>query len=123
MNYDLTNNVIMWGEVIVFDKKRFKDVIIIGNSYHIWDWKKTGTTDKTGVLLDDFDAYLTKEIHIIVFATGFHGRLHVSAALISYLTKIGKTVYVDTSFEAMKIYNNLVAIYPNNIIGIFHSTC
>jgi hypothetical protein len=109
-----------WGRLEVGDES-YKDAKLFPGGSREWDWNETGTRHEPGVGPADVEELLANGAAVVIFGTGFYGRLRVREETREMLGERGVAVHVLQTEEAVGLYNEL---RDTEMAGaLIHSTC
>lgn len=112
---------IAWGSMEVEGLTPGKDFKLYPGGGRPWNWVETGTRHSPGIQPEDVQELLDNGAATIVLSRGMQLQLQVDPRTIELLQRLGITVHVAETTEAVKIYNEAVESVP--VGGLFHSTC
>lgn len=116
-----------WGNVTITDPKNgnntYKDVVVLPSLVKEWNWKDHKMSHDPGVTASAVQAFIdSPDLTDVILTRGMEGVLLVPDAVIDLLKKAGKTVHVEFTRDAAKLYNELVK-QGKKVGGLFHTTC
>ncbi|MCH7664253.1 MAG: Mth938-like domain-containing protein [Chloroflexi bacterium] len=110
-----------WGRLEVEGYPTFKDAKLFPGGARAWDWAETGTHHKPGIQMADVEELLQHGAKVVILSKGTHQDLQIPAATILALEKLGVTVHVLQTEQAVGLYNQLCG--QVFVAGLFHTTC
>lgn len=110
-----------WGEIVLEDGRRYKDVKLWPGGARNWDWRETGTHHSPGILPADVRELLENGATEVVLSRGQLKRLQVADATLNLLADRMIPVHVASTRKAIELYNELSR--RTQVGGLFHSTC
>jgi hypothetical protein len=110
-----------WGNVLVDEDNRYKDVKLYPGGHRGWDWNETGTHHRPGILVADVEELLEHGAEQVILSSGFFERLQVADETREFLTKKRIAFERLQTEKAVKRYNEL---RQKHAVGaLIHSTC
>jgi len=109
-----------FGRIRVHGKTYTNDVIVTPEKVvcEKW-WRREGHM----VFLEDIKSYVVEySPRILVFGTGYYGRVQVREEVYSFLEEKGIETHALPTREAVELFNE-IARREKNILGAFHLTC
>lgn len=120
-NVSPTIKKVSWGQVELTDGNTYRDAMLYPGGCQPWDWNKSGTHHKPGILPQDVQYLLEHGAEAIVLSRGKHNRLQTAEATIKLLENKSIPYYQLQTDKAVKKYNSLA---KNKQVGaLIHSTC
>lgn len=111
---------VSWGRLEA-GERIFKDAKLFPGGAREWDWNETGTSHEPGVGPADVEELLERGATVVIFGTGFHGRLRVREETFSALSGKGVGAHAFRTEEAVRLYNELRG--RESVGALIHSTC
>lgn len=108
----------------MIDRKKYSQVLIIGNSVEERDGQQLETLFNTTHKIGDWEmeALFKGKPEIILIGTGQKGMLEVNKNLLNKAQKGGIKVIVDISPKIVEIYNEKIK-FGNRVNALIHTTC
>jgi hypothetical protein len=94
------------------------DIIIFGKKVKSW-WRKYGHL----VTIEDLNPILSRNPDSIIFGTGEAGIMKVPSEIVKFLESKGKKVFVKKTHDAVKMFNEMINLSDQKVLGAFHLTC
>ena len=107
-----------FGYIVVDGKSYTHDIIITPDRVIPNWWRIKGHR----LQLEDVKQYLDIEVDAVVIGTGYNGLMQVDKEVIEEFKKRGRKIYILTSREAVKKYNELTSKGQKTMLFI-HLTC
>ncbi|MEN3045130.1 MAG: Mth938-like domain-containing protein [Candidatus Hydrothermales bacterium] len=107
-----------FGEIIIEGKKYTRDLIIFPDKIKENWWRKEGHS----LCMEDLKEILEYKPEILIIGTGYSGVMKVPEKIIKELEKEGIRVIIETTKEAVKIFNEYVE-QNKKVVCALHLTC
>jgi hypothetical protein len=115
-------NHVSWGRLEVEGRAEpYKDAKLFPGGSREWNWRETGTNHVPGVQPADVQELLDHGAEILVLSRGMKECLEVPRETLEFLKGRQIPVYVLSTADAAKLYNQLAEKEP--VGGLFHTTC
>ncbi len=110
-----------WGNIVVGDLGRFKDVILYPGGAREWDWRDSGTNHQDGIQPPAVELLLQAGARQVILSRGVLGRLSINRTTIELLENSPVTYHIHRTKKAIELYNRLRLDHP--VGALIHSTC
>jgi hypothetical protein len=113
---------VSWGRLEVEGRAEpYKDAKLFPGGSREWNWRETGTNHVPGIQPTDVQELLDHGAEIVVLSRGMKECLEVPRETLEFLKGRQIPVYVLSTADAAKLYNQLAEKEP--VGGLFHTTC
>ena len=113
---------VSWGRLEVEGRAEpYKDAKLFPGGSREWNWRETGTNHVPGIQPTDVQELLDHGAEIVVLSRGMKECLEVPRETLEFLKERQIPVYVLSTADAAKLYNQLAEKEP--VGGLFHTTC
>ena len=107
-----------FGKITIDGKTYHSDVIISSNTVKDNWWRKQGHN----LAIEDLQDILKADPEILIFGSGYYGRMQVPVAIRDYLNGKGIQIEVAETTEAVKRFNHLQKECAR-LVAALHLTC